>query len=100
MPYAYYELIRLIALLGFGVLAYQAYHQKRQAEMLIYIFLALLFQPFFKIALGRALWNVVDVIVGLYLLISIFLKTKNREGKTNFNTDLNSNLKKHNDKKG
>jgi len=38
--------------------------------------LALLFQPFFKISLGRELWNVVDVIVGIGLLISAFRKPK------------------------
>jgi hypothetical protein len=38
--------------------------------------LALLFQPFFKIALGRQIWNIVDVVVGIGLLISIFMKPK------------------------
>lgn len=79
MPYAHYELIRLIALLGFGVLAYQVYRLGRQAEMIIYAGLALLFQPFFKVALGRDLWNVVDVIVAVWLMISIFIKPKNAE---------------------
>jgi hypothetical protein len=36
----------------------------------------LLFQPFFKIALGREIWNIVDVIVGLGLLASIYLRPK------------------------
>ena len=81
MPYAYYELIRLIALMGFGILAYQAYQQRRQAEMVIYVSLALLFQPFFKLALGRELWNVIDVIVGVYLLLSIFIKPNDQIGK-------------------
>ena len=33
--------------------------------------LALLFQPFFKVALGRVVWNIVDVIVaiGLFILL-------------------------------
>lgn len=35
------------------------------------ITLALLFQPFIKIALGRILWNVVDVSVGVGLLLSL-----------------------------
>lgn len=30
--------------------------------------LALLFQPFFKIALGRTMWNVVDVVVAIGLV--------------------------------
>ncbi len=40
--------------------------------MIVYGALALLFQPFFKIALGRELWNIVDLIVGIGLLLSVF----------------------------
>ena len=76
MPYGYYQLVRFIALIGFGVLAYQANQQSRQTEMFIYGALALLFQPFFKIALGRELWNIVDVIVGVGLLVSLAKKNK------------------------
>lgn len=72
MPYGYYQLVRFIALIGFGILAYQANQQQNQTLLVIYCALALLFQPFFKIALGRELWNIVDVIVGMGLLISIF----------------------------
>ncbi len=76
MPYGYYLLVRFLAMAGFGVLAYQAYNDKREKEMIIYIILAVLFQPLFKIALGRELWNIVDVIVGVGLLISLFTKNK------------------------
>ena len=72
MPYYYYQFVRFVALIGFAILAYQA--QGRQTEMIIYGGLALLFQPFFKVALGRQMWNIVDVIVGLGLLASIFLR--------------------------
>ncbi|MGN8058722.1 DUF6804 family protein [Pedobacter sp. 22163] len=41
-----------------------------------YITLAILFQPIFKIALGRFLWNVVDVIVALGLIISIYINPR------------------------
>ena len=76
MPYGFYQFVRLAGLFGFAILAYQAYEQGRQTEMIIYGGLALLFQPFFKIALGRQMWNIVDVVVGLGLLISIFMKPK------------------------
>lgn len=72
MPYGYYQLVRFIAVIGFGILAYQANQEQNQTLLVIYCALALLFQPFFKIALGRELWNIVDVIVGMGLLISIF----------------------------
>ena len=77
MPYGYYQLVRFLALIGFGILAYQANQQGKQTEMIIYGALALLFQPFFKIALGRELWNIVAVIVGIGLLFSVLLKPKN-----------------------
>ena len=76
MPYGFYQFIRFAGLIGFAVLAYQVNQQGRQTEMIIYGGLALLFQPFFKIALGREMWNIVDVVVGIGLLISIFMKPK------------------------
>jgi hypothetical protein len=76
MPYGFYQFVRFVGLIGFAILAYQAYEKGRQTEMIIYGGLALLFQPFFKVALGREMWNIVDVIVGLGLLISIFKKPK------------------------
>lgn len=76
MPYGYYQLIRFLALIGFGILAYQYSQKGEQTEMIVYGALALLFQPFFKIALGRELWNVVDVIVGIGLLVSTLKKEK------------------------
>jgi energy-coupling factor transporter transmembrane protein EcfT len=78
LPYGYFQLIRFIALVGFGVLAFQANQKGNNTEMLICIGLAILFQPFLKISLGRQLWNVVDVIVGIGLIASIFIKQKNR----------------------
>jgi hypothetical protein len=74
MPYGYYQLVRFAGLIGFVILAYQAHEQGKQTEMIIYGGLALLFQPFFKIALGRDIWNIVDVIVGIGLLLSILIK--------------------------
>jgi len=76
MPYGFYQFVRFAGLIGFAILAYQANQQGRQTEMIIYGGLALLFQPFFKIALGRQIWNIVDVVVGIGLLISIFMKPK------------------------
>jgi len=74
MPYGYYQFVRFVAMIGFSYLAYSASEQNRKNDMFIYIALALLFQPFIKIALGRTIWNIVDLIVGIGLLISLFKK--------------------------
>lgn len=76
MPYGYYQFVRFAGLVGFAILTYQAQEQGKQTEMIIYGGLTLLFQPFFKIALGRQMWNIVDFIVGVVLLVSMFIKNK------------------------
>lgn len=81
MPYGFYQFVRFFALIGFAILAYQSYQQSKQIEMSIYISLALLFQPFFKIALGRELWNIIDIVVGIGLIISIFMNRKTTDNK-------------------
>jgi hypothetical protein len=77
MPYGYFQLVRFAALIGFAILAYNANEQGRKTETIIYVCLAILFQPLIKIALGRQIWNVVDVIVGVGLIVSLFFKPKN-----------------------
>lgn len=81
MPYGYYQVVRFIGMLGFALLAYLSYQQNHKTEVIIYVALALLFQPFLKIALGRTIWNTVDVIVSVGLLISIFLKPKSADNQ-------------------
>ena len=76
LPYRYYQFVRFAGLVGFAVLAYQANERQSKTEMIIYVCLAILFQPLLKISLGRDFWNVVDVVVGIGLLISIFITPK------------------------
>lgn len=79
MPYGYYQFVRFAALVGFAILAYQANESQHKFEMIIYIGLAILFQPLIKIALGRLIWNIVDVVVGVALIISIFVKSSSKK---------------------
>jgi hypothetical protein len=74
MPYGYYQFVRFASMIVFVWFAYDAYEENRKVEALIYLALALLFQPLFKIALGRFAWNIVDVIVGIGLIISIVIE--------------------------
>jgi hypothetical protein len=72
MPYGYFQFVRFAATVGFAYLAYSANEKNRKNEVFVYIVLAILFQPFIKIALGRTIWNIVDLIVGIGLMISVF----------------------------
>lgn len=82
-PYEYFQFVRFIAMVGFGILAYMAWENENRKLTLIYIFLGILFQPIIKIVLGRELWNIVDVLVGVALLASlVFPETKQQETNT------------------
>ncbi len=79
MPYGYYQFVRFAALVGFGYLAFKANEQGYKNETFIYLVLAILFQPFIKIALGRTIWNIMDVVVGIGLIVSLFLPKPNNQ---------------------
>ena len=68
MPYGYYQFVRFSAAAFFGYAAYQENEDGKKELVIVFVILALLFQPFFKISLGRTLWNIVDVIVGIGLI--------------------------------
>ena len=76
MPYGYYQLVRFIAMIGFGYLAYEANQSKKEIETFVFIGLAILFQPIIKIALGRDMWNIVDLVVAIWLLASVLKKKR------------------------
>lgn len=57
------------------MMAYRYYTQSKVALTVTFASLALLFQPFIKVALGRTIWNVVDVIVAV-LLIIVWIKER------------------------
>ncbi len=76
MPYGYYQFVRFTAMIVFSILAYQASQKEQNALMVIFIALAILFQPLIKISLGRSLWNLVDVVVAAGLIFSIYFESK------------------------
>lgn len=73
MPYGYYTFVRFISMSTFIYLGIKHFKNKQESIGFIFISLALLFQPFFKLALGRILWNLVDMIVA-GILILLFIK--------------------------
>ena len=77
MPYGYFQLVRFLSTIVFGVLGYRYYQERK--EFLAYTFgvLTLLFQPFCKIALGRIIWNIIDVIVAIGLILLFFWEWRN-----------------------
>lgn len=76
MPYGYYMLIRIVAAILFVIFAGQYYVAKKEELAITFGILAFLFQPLIKISLGRDVWNMVDVVVAILLVILWFKEKK------------------------
>lgn len=76
MPFGYYQLIRFLGMIGFGLFAFRAYSRKDNTYFIIWLASVILINPLFKISLGRDIWNIIDVIWALWLLLSIKIEKK------------------------
>jgi hypothetical protein len=72
-PYSYYQLLKVVATATFVFGVYCAISWKKTGWAWIFGMLAVVFNPLISIALGRQIWNVVDVVVAAFLLISLFM---------------------------
>lgn len=71
MPYGFYTLVRFAAMAAFAYLSYQYFKSKNDGMGFLFAALAVLFQPFVKFALGRTIWNIVDVAIAVFLFYLI-----------------------------
>jgi len=70
--YDYYVLLRFVTCGAAAHSSYLAFEQRRRTWPWLLAALALLFNPVFPVHLGRDVWKVVDVLVALFLLASIY----------------------------
>jgi len=76
MPYFYYQFIRILGLTCFLILAYFEHQKNNKIWMIVWVCSAIIINPIIKIPLGRTLWNIVDVIWVILLIISTLQKNK------------------------
>ena len=79
MPYGFYQLVRFAATAAFAYLSYDYFKARREGMGVLFAALAVLFQPFFKVALGRTLWNAIDLIVAIALFYFIIQYFRNKK---------------------
>lgn len=74
LPYGTFDLIRFAAFAGFIYLAYCYHKGHNEGKALLFAALALLMQPFFKLSLGRAAWNFIDIVIAVFIIYLIVKK--------------------------
>jgi uncharacterized protein with PQ loop repeat len=76
MPYVFYTIARVVFMIGFAIIGANYWQQKKVELGILFMGLALIFQPVFKIYLGRTLWNILDVIVAGIIIYTIITDSK------------------------
>jgi len=71
-PYGYYTLLRWVACGVFLYLAYLAFESKRTVWLWVLGINAVIYNPIIRIHLTREIWNVLNVISIVILVVSIF----------------------------
>ena len=69
--YGFYQVVRTLVSFGFAFLSYRYYNEHNKTNAIIYLCLLIVFQPMLKIAFGRDIWVVIDVLVAGFLICQI-----------------------------
>lgn len=77
MPYGYYIFTRIIMTITAALLAYNYFDQNKKEIAYFWGAIAIMFQPIYKIPLGRELWKGVDIIIAIILIIRIYKEYNN-----------------------
>lgn len=82
MPYGYYIFTRIIMTITAAAFAYNYFNENKKEIAYFWGAIAIIFQPFYKIPLGRELWMGVDLIMAIILIVKIY-KDYNNSRKEN-----------------
>jgi len=70
-PYGYYVFLRIFICGASAYLAYLSFDEHKEVWGLIFVVVAILFNPFIPIYLNKDIWVVIDVVVAATFLLSI-----------------------------
>ena len=62
LPYAYYQLLRIVVTVAAAIYAYRFYEDNQTSKATIFGLIALIWNPLFPIYMDRSTWIVLDVI--------------------------------------
>lgn len=69
LPYGFYTIVRVVAAIIGAYFAIDYFVNGKKELALTFVVIAVLFQPFSKLPLGREIWLIVDVAVAILLLV-------------------------------
>lgn len=80
LPYGYFTLMRFVVCAVGIYLAYKIYKDNKGSLWVwAFGFVAVLFNPIFLVYLKREQWEVIDLIAGIFFVVSIFMMKIKKE---------------------
>ena len=73
VPYGYFQFVRIAGCIGFCYLAYSRFHDGKALTGIFCVACAILLNPVFKIYFTRNVWNDIDVIIAILLLVWVII---------------------------
>ena len=70
--YGFFTMLRFVVFATTAYVAWMAYEGQKEKWVLVFGFIAVLFNPFFPVHLDRETWVVIDLVVGIFLLATTF----------------------------
>jgi hypothetical protein len=82
LPYGYFTLLRFVVCAVTAYITYKVYQEKKESLWVwVFGFIAVLFNPFILVTFQRSTWSIIDLIVGIFLVASLFLVKINKKKK-------------------
>lgn len=72
-PYGFFTLLRFVVFTISAYIAWILYKVNNEKMVWVFGFFAILFNPFIPIHLNREIWIVIDLIVGIFMIVSVFI---------------------------
>ena len=72
------QLVRYLTFAGYLYMSYLSVHSGKWGLTALYLLLALVFQPFYMFGIGQQLWVVIDIVVIVILLYSLYRTFKSK----------------------
>jgi hypothetical protein len=79
MPYGFYSFTKIVVCGLLGLLSYKNFNflnEKNTIWPWFFLFLAILFNPFIPIPMGKEVWMVVDTVLGVFFLFLAYKAKK------------------------
>lgn len=80
-PYGYYVLLRFVCCAVFAFLTVQAIRQENERWAWILGVIAMIYNPFIRLALNRELWSIVNIVTVGIAVASVFMLRGQERGQ-------------------